>query len=266
MLVLMLLAAATAAAERGVLVAAHRGGAALWPENSLSAFRGAIALGVDALEFDVHLTADGEAVVIHDSTLDRTTTGRGPVRALTLAEVAALRLRDRSGAPTDDRVPTLVEVLDLARPAPLLVLPEIKLDGERGAYPEIERRVVEPLRARGLLGRASVQSFDGATLRRVRALEPAARTMLLVGRTRLQAHGGSAADAVRWAVEVGAADLGIDHRFIDAALVTVARAAGVRLAAWTVNADDDVRRMGALGVDVVMSDRPDQALRLLVKR
>jgi glycerophosphoryl diester phosphodiesterase len=71
---------------------------------------------------------------------------------------------------------------------------------------------------------------------------------------------------VRWAVEVGAADLGIDHRFIDAALVTVARAAGVRLAAWTVNADDDVRRMGALGVDVVMSDRPDQALRLLVKR
>jgi glycerophosphoryl diester phosphodiesterase len=266
MLVLVLLAAAAAAAaERGILVAAHRGGAALWPENSLRAFRGAIALGVDALEFDVHLTADGEAVVIHDATLDRTTTGLGPVRALTLAEVTALRLRDRAGAPTDDRVPTLGEVLDLARDVPMQVLPEIKLDAERGAYPEVERRVVESLRARGLLGRASVQSFDAATLRRVRALEPAARTMLLVGRARLQAHGGSAADAVRWAVEIGAADLGMDHRFIDAAVVAAARAARVRLAAWTVNDAADVRRMGALGVDLVMSDRPDQVLTLLVK-
>jgi glycerophosphoryl diester phosphodiesterase len=66
-------------------------------------------------------------------------------------------------------------------------------------------------------------------------------------------------------MEAGAADLGIDFRFIDQRLVAAARAAGVRLAAWTVNTDDDLRRMGALGVDLVMSDRPDRARRLLVQ-
>ena len=60
-------------------LAAHRGGAGVWPENSLIAFRSAIALGVDDLELDVHLTADGDLVVIHDRTLERTTSGRGPV-------------------------------------------------------------------------------------------------------------------------------------------------------------------------------------------
>jgi glycerophosphoryl diester phosphodiesterase len=261
---LLLLAVLAAEAQRVPLVAAHRGGAALWPENSLTAFRGAIALGVDALEFDVHLTADGEVVVIHDATLDRTSTGRGPVRAMTLAQIKNVRLVDRAGVPTQDGVPTLAEVLDLARATPMLVLPEIKLDLARSPYPDIEPRVVALLRARGLLGRASVQSFDEGTLRRVRALEPAVRTMLLVSRVRMAAHSGSAADAVGWAVDVGAADLGIDYRLIDAKLVAAARAAGVRVAAWTVNADDDLRRMSALGVDLVMSDRPDQARRLLV--
>jgi glycerophosphoryl diester phosphodiesterase len=147
----------------------------------------------------------------------------------------------------------------------MALLPEIKLDVTRRAYPEIERRVVEQLRARGLLGRVSVQSFDDATLGRLHALEPALRTMLLVGRARMTTDAATATDPVRWAVKAGAADLGIDFRLIDAHLVAAARAAGVRLAAWTVNTDDDLRRMAALGVDVVMSDRPDRARQLLVQ-
>jgi glycerophosphoryl diester phosphodiesterase len=262
---LLLLAAAPAAAQRVALVAAHRGGAALWPENSLTAFRGALELGVDALEFDVHLTADGEPVVIHDATLDRTTTGRGAVRATTLEALQSVRLVDRTGARTADGVPTLAQVLDLAAATSVTVLPEIKLDVARGRYPEIEARVAALLRARGLLERASVQSFDEPTLRDVRALEPAMRTMLLVSRVRLASSAAKSADAVRWAQAVGATDLGIDYRVIDADLVAAARAAGVRVAAWTVNADEDVRRMRTLGVDLVMSDRPDVARRLLVK-
>ena len=248
------------------LIAAHRGGAALWPENSLTAFRGAIALGVDALEFDVHLTADGEPVVIHDATLDRTTTGQGPVRSVTLARLQSVRLLDRTGAPLDETVPTLAQVLALARPTSVAVLPEIKLDRSRAPYPDVEQRVVALLRAHGLVERASVQSFDDATLRRVRALEPALRTMLLISQGRMTTYASTPADPVRWAVELGTADLGVDFRLIDAPLVAAARAAGVRLAAWTVNADDDLRRMGALGVDVVMSDRPDRARQLLVQR
>lgn len=260
---LVLVAPATAA-ERSRL-AAHRGGAAVWPENSLTAFRGALVLGVDALEFDVHLTADGEPVVIHDATLDRTTTGHGPVRSLTLARLQAVRLLDRSGAPLAETVPTLAQVLDLARPTSLAVLPEIKLDLARVPYPDIESRVVALLRAHALVARASVQSFDDGTLKRVRALEPALRTMLLVNRVRMTTYASTPADPVRWAVDVGAADLGIDFRLIDARLVAAARAAGVRLAAWTVNTDEDLRRMAALGVDLIMSDRPDRARQLLVQ-
>ena len=87
--------AASVAAGPGTRVAAHRGGSALWPENSLRAVRGAVGLGVDALEFDVHLTSDGEVIVLHDPTLDRTTTGRGAVRDLTRAEIGRASCRER---------------------------------------------------------------------------------------------------------------------------------------------------------------------------
>ena len=83
-------------AAPGVQLVAHRGGALLWPENSLIAFARAVELGADSLEFDVHLSRDGEPVIIHDPTLDRTTTGTGPVRMATLAALRALRLKDRS--------------------------------------------------------------------------------------------------------------------------------------------------------------------------
>src|SRR2546426_11221193 len=100
----------------------HRGGAALWPETSLLAFRNAIALGARLLEFDVHRTADGEAAVIHDPTLDRTTNGSGPVAARTAAELRGVRLKGLDGALTDEWVPTIDEVLALAGPAGVTLL------------------------------------------------------------------------------------------------------------------------------------------------
>lgn len=266
-LALPLVAAGGSGAVSGPpLIAAHRGGAGLWPENSLAAFRGALALGVDALEFDVHLTADGEPVVIHDVTLERTTTARGLVRETPREALGAARLRDAAGAPTAERVPTLAEVLEVAAAARVEVLPEIKTDSRRQPYPGIEERVLERLRARGLVPRTTVQSFDAATLRRVRALEPALRTMFLVSQRRLAATGVTAEDSVRWAKDVGATDLGIDHRLVDGAVVAAARAAGLRLSVWTVNEESDLERVRVLGVDVVMTDRPDLARRLYGRR
>ena len=93
------------------LVAAHRGGALLWPENSMLAFRSAMALGADYLELDVHVSKDGEVIVIHDATLDRTSTGTGAVKDWTLAELRALRLKDRAGAVTAESIPSLDDVV-----------------------------------------------------------------------------------------------------------------------------------------------------------
>jgi glycerophosphoryl diester phosphodiesterase len=250
----------------------HRPGARFGPQAIRSTdylppdgSRPSLALGVDALEFDVHPTADGEPVVIHDATLDRTTTGHGPVRSITLARLQALKLLDRTGVPSTDTVPTLAQVLELARPTSVVVLPEIKLDLARAPYPDVEPRVVALLRAHGMLDRAVVQSFDDETLRRLRALAPALRTMLLINRVRMSAHAAAPGDVIRWAREAGATDLGVDFHLVDAALVAAARAGGIKLSVWTVNSDADLRRMAALGVDLIMTDRPDRARQLLVQ-
>ena len=251
------------AAGPATLVAAHRGGAALWPENSLLAFRSALALGVDALELDLHLTADGEVVVLHDPSLDRTSTGTGAVRDLKLADLAAVRLKTREGAVTAERVPTFAQVLDLVAPTSAELLPEIKVDANRQRYDGIEGKVLALIRARGLLSRTTIQAFQVETIRRLRELEPKARTMLLVARGGVERGRARPAEAVRRARELGATDLGMNHRLIDTDVMSAARAAGIRVAAWTPNEEADIRRMVELGVDMVMSDRPDLAKRLM---
>ena len=106
-------------ANPDILTVAHRGVWANAPENSLAAIRAAIVLGVEIVEIDAQATADGAIVVIHDETLDRTTTGRGPVAAAGLTAIRALRLRAGPGgadaAPTPERMPTLAEALEEAR-------------------------------------------------------------------------------------------------------------------------------------------------------
>jgi glycerophosphoryl diester phosphodiesterase len=250
------LALALPSAAAGPLVAAHRGGALLWPENSLLAFRNALALGVDFLETDVHLTADSEAVIVHDPTLDRTTTGQGAVRDVKLADLFGVRLKAADGSVTAEHVPTLRELLDLMRPSPARLLLEIKVGTGRQPYPGIEDTVLALVRAAALLDRVVIMAFEDETIRRVAVLEPRVRTLLLVSRARAD-RATSPHDIVRWVTAAGAADLGIDHRALSPAILGAARAAKVRVAAWTVNEEADIRRVIGLGVDVVISDRPD---------
>lgn len=244
-------------------VAAHRGGALLWPENSLLAFRNAVALGVDLLELDVHLTADDAVVVLHDPTLERTTTGRGAVRETRLADLAAVRLRGANGLPTEEPIPTLAQVLDIvAGAAGVGLLLEIKVDPAGLRYPGVEEATLTLVKARGLLERTRIMAFQADTIRRVRELEPAARTVMLVSRGRTERERVNPAEAVRLTQAAGAGWLGINHRLLDAEVVAAAHGVGIRVAAWTVNQEPDIRRALDLGVDVVISDRPDLVLRL----
>ena len=247
---------------RRPLVAAHRGGAALWPENSLTAFRNALALGVDLLEADVHLTADGTVVVLHDPLLDRTTTGAGAVRALTAAEVARFRLRGADGQATDDPVPTLAQLLDLLTPSAAELLLEIKVDDRAQPYAGIEEKALALVRERQLAGRVMIMAFERETISRVRALDPGMRTVLLIGRGQVQRERVFPAESVKWGVGLGTTAMGFNHRLIDADVVAACRKAGLRLAAWTPNTEPDIQRVIGLGVDIVISDRPDLARRL----
>lgn len=244
------------------MVAAHRGGALLWPENSLLAFRSAIPLGVEYLELDVHLSRDGEVVVIHDPTLDRTTTGGGPVRDRTLAELRALRLRDRDGAVTGESLPTLDEVAELAARTSRRLLVEIKVGPDRARYPGIEEQVLAVLDRRRMRGESVVMAFERETWRRLRALDPALRTGALYSPRMLQALDLTIADAMDEAIRAGVAFIGLHQALITPAAVAQARQAGILLGAWTVNEDHAIRRIADLGTGVIITDRPDLAVEL----
>lgn len=151
---------------------AHRGGDATTPENTLAAFRNAIALGMDYLEFDVQMTADGHLIVIHDDTVDRTTNGTGAVKDLTLDEIRAL------DAGNGEQVPTFEEVIQLAKDEGVMILPEAK---SPALYPGMPTKMVELLEEMDYLDQAVIQSFVPSALDEVRAANPEARTCSLYG-------------------------------------------------------------------------------------
>jgi glycerophosphoryl diester phosphodiesterase len=245
-------------------IAAHRGGAALWPENSLLAFESAIALGSDLLELDVHLTGDQSVAVIHDATLERTTDGAGPVASTTRADLSRLRLRGPDRALTGEHVPTLDEVVALvsASTAPVELLVEVKGPAAGARYEGLEELVLAALGRAGLQARATIMAFNRDVIARVRALAPRARTTFLVSRGAVERAGARPEQTVEWAVAVGATDLGVEYTLADERLVAAARAANLALGVWTVNDAEAIRRMLGLGVDIITSDRPDLAKRL----
>jgi glycerophosphoryl diester phosphodiesterase len=259
----MVVAMAGAGAAQSVptLLAAHRGGSILWPENSLLAFRNALALGADFIEFDVHLSRDGEVMVIHDATLDRTTTGAGPVRDRSVAELKAFRLKDRSGAVTTETVPTLDEVVEVAAQAKRRMLLEIKVDAAKARYPGIEEKALAILDRHAMTASTVVMSFEAPTWRRVRELRPEVATCALysaraLARTSLTAE----LETLRAA---GVRFIGVEHTVVDAAAVKQAQEAGIGLGAWTVNNPADMQRMIGAGVTILITDQPDVAKTLL---
>ncbi|HTO11805.1 MAG TPA: glycerophosphodiester phosphodiesterase family protein [Candidatus Binatia bacterium] len=256
---------------------AHRGGAARWPENSLSAFRHAIAGGARILECDVHLTADGEVAVMHDPTLDRTSSGRGPLARCTVADLKRARLRGPDGVLTDECVPTLSEVLALAAPAVTALLVEVKTPGpavryeRRGAgfvavpgarYEGLERRVLDLLGEAGLVERTFILAFNPAVLAEVRGLAPTQPLALLVDRHHVEEAGAPPLETVAWARGAGANFLGLHYALCDAAVVDAAHAAGITVGLFTVNDEATMRRLAGWGVDVIISDRADLVARL----
>ena len=151
----------------------------------------------------------------------------------------------------------LAELLDLLRPHRAELLLEIKTATARQPYPGIEERVLALLRERDLVPRTIVMAFEAETLTRVRALDPALRTALLVGRG--DAEAGASDALARRARVAGATHIGIDHRALTTDLVRSARAGGLSVMAWTVNEETSVRRILRLGVDVVITDHPELA-------
>lgn len=249
---------------------AHRGASARRPENTLVAFREAVAAGSGGLELDVHMTRDGRIVVIHDDTVDRTTDGTGCVRDMTLAEVRRL---DAGYRFTDDgtrtyrdrglRVPTLEEVFEEFPDRSVNV--EIKED-----LPGIERAVLRTIREAGAGDRTLVAAQRHAVMRRFREVSggevPTSasgreiRVFFLLNRLRLTGLLSPAYDALQVPVRYRGV------RVLTPRFVRAAHDLGVRVDAWTVDDPCEMGRLLDMGVDVVMTNCPERLQEVLQQR
>jgi glycerophosphoryl diester phosphodiesterase len=158
------------------LVIAHRGNSAHRPENTLASFSSALEIGAELVELDVQMTCDGEVVVLHDPTVDRTTSGKGAIASLSLAAARELSAGypSRFGAAfASERIPILAEALDLMRGRARVMI-EIKPDAV-GAHVDdgIEEKTLRIVRDCGVLEEVAILSFDGRALVRCRDLAPA---------------------------------------------------------------------------------------------
>jgi len=247
----------------GTLFAAHRGGAQLWPENSLLAFRNAIALGADFLELDVHLSKDGQVVVIHDPSLERTTTGAGPVSDRTLAELGAVRLKGRDGKVTEELLPTLDDVAQLVAPTPLRLLLEIKVDAKRARYPGIEEKALAILDSHGMASRTIVMAFEEGTVRRIRKLRSDVTVGGLFWPKGLAETRSTVEREIDGLRRLGARFIGLHQELVTVEVVKQAQQAGLLLGVWTVNDTGAMKRFIGMGVGILITDRPDVAKELL---
>jgi glycerophosphoryl diester phosphodiesterase len=237
-------------------IASHRGGAFLWPENSLLAFRNALALPAEQLELDVHLSADGQVAVMHDHTLDRTTDATGPVRARSMAELRRARLRGTGG----EGVPSLAEAAALVRDAGRVLRLEIKADGDGRPYPGVVGACLSVLDGLGMRGRTVAMSFQPATVAELAAAGGFRRTVLLLDSRPWRGMG--AADAAGLAHACGAQEVGLHVGEFTPAAVAAFRAAGFGVGAWGANHEPSIRAGFGLGLDALATDDPPLALRL----
>ena len=254
--------------EHYPLVMAHQGGNGLWPDNTFYAFERAVALGVDVLEMDVHSTADGVLVVIHDSTVERTTDGSGAVHDFTLAELKALdagyRWTPDGGQAYPYRgqgitVPALEELF--------IAFPEMAMNIEiKQAEPSIAADLCRLIREYDMSDQVLVSSFHEEATRAFRGACPEVATgttqnevIALFALSRPFLEGAYSPAAAAMQVPEYRSGLHV----LAPRLVDAAHKRGLQVHAWTINDEEDMRRLIDLGVDGIITDYPDRLLQVL---
>lgn len=212
----------------------HRGARAYEPENTLSSFKRALELGVDAVELDVRKTKDNEIVVIHNSDVNKTTNGNGSVGDFTLEQIK--KFVTEKG----EHIPTLEEVLDaLGKRVKILV--ELK-------EPGLEEKVLNLIRRKGLIGKVLIISFNEDVLRKVRDLDDKVTLGLVYVRHK---------NPIQSALEMKAEYLLPLYRFTHSANITKAHEKGLKVIVWTINTKEEALEYKKKGVDGIATDRPD---------
>lgn len=255
------------AAPRPVpLIVGHRGAKALYCENSLEGFAAVSKIaGLDAIELDVHMAADGVPVVIHDATVDRTTTGSGHVRDFTSAQLAAMRLRwTPPGAAAEvvlsEGVPTLDQVLALLKQTSHRLFIEIKSDALGNASPGLEAKVLTALRAHGMIDRCTLTSFAPNVLHRLRALDSDVPLLASVNFRSIEMLGGLQ-ESLRQFALVRNCGLTLETKLIAALKASGGHDIDLRrVGEWVVNSVEGLDQALQGGRREIFTDNPVRAL------
>lgn len=240
-----------------VLRVGHRGAKGHAPENTLASFKLAAEMGVTAVETDVHLSKDGEVVLIHDHTVDRTTNGHGFVKDLTLAELKQLdagawfpgpNAAGRTADPkfAGERIPTLSELLAWAHDR---VGVAIEIKNGPIYYPGIAEKIIRLLEQHGMTRQAVLISFDHFVVREAKIIAPDVATGIL--------YAGRLVDEIGAARAAGADVLHPNWAFVTPDLVEKAHTAGLAVSPWCPNDLPTLRQLSQMGVDSIGTDFPD---------
>ena len=235
-----------------VIRIAHRGasGRGHAPENTLAAFQKAIEVGVDGVECDVHCTADGEVVVIHDHSLDRTTDSKGNVRKMTLGEVKEAD----AGSWFDlqfagERIPTLREALEVMKGKAVTVV-EIKQEG-------IVDKVIKSIEDAGSVAEVVIISFHASALKDSQEINPRIPRSFLMGGKRAIEKRGDILKLIQQATELGGG-LDLASKTVTPKLIKESHKRGVAVWAWTVDDEAEMEKLAEMGVDAITSNYPEK--------
>ena len=241
------------------LVIAHRGFSGKFPENTQRAFMEAIEVsGCDGFETDVHLSSDGEPVIIHDTTLERTTNAKGPVRAMSfkdLRELDAGSWMDSQFA--SERIMHLDELLELTMQNNKVL--NIELKNYETYYPDMEKIVIERIQAMNAQNYVFLSSFNHISMGICKSIDSEINAGLLYFQPLLEAEKYAATNKMN----------SLHPRYhllnFEPLLTERAQNIGVKINTWTVNNDDDMRRCIELGVDSIITDFPDKLAQIIGK-
>jgi len=223
------------------LVVAHRGASGLAPENTMAAHRVAFRTGAHMIETDVQETEDGILVCIHDYDVNRTTNGTGTIAELSYCEIRELDAGD------GEKIPSLEEVLDYTR-GKLKLNIELKVS-------DIEKKVLDFVKERKMIPDVTISSFLHGTLVSTRDLDTEVTTAVLVTKLR--------DDMISYVNELEANALNPDHKTISQVLVDEAHSNNVLVFPWTVNNTSRMEVLYSMGVDGIITDFPDIAIKVL---
>lgn len=223
------------------IIIAHRGASGHAPENTLLSYRRALEYGAHMIELDVHETLDGDLVCIHDSTVDRTTNGSGEVHSFTYKELRGL------DAGEGEQIPLLEDVLKYAS-GKLHVNIELKVIG-------VEKNILDMLERYGMFRDVMISSFFHGTLTAVRALSEQTKTAILINKPM--------DELVRYALDFKVNAINPHHGLVTSELVTEAHSFDMKVYPWTINDAQTLKELLALGVDGLITDFPDRAVKVL---